>query len=112
MRKEDSTQPAAKLAQHYSESVSFDWLLYPYDIAGSIAHAAALARAEVITTKELQQIEKELRVIEKEIESGKFEWDASLEDVPMNIEGPENERVFATLRRCGKDFRRPRFACA
>jgi argininosuccinate lyase len=86
MRKGRLNQPAAELAQRYSESVSFDWLLYPYDIAGSIAHAGALARAEIITTKERQQIEKELRVIEKEIESGKFEWDASLEDVHMNIE--------------------------
>src|SRR5712664_2507845 len=99
MRKGRLNQPAAELAQRYSESVSFDWLLYPYDIAGSIAHAAALARTGIITAEERQQIESELRAIEKEIESGKFEWDASLEDVPMNIEGRENERVFATLRR-------------
>ena len=72
MRKGRLKQPAAELAQRYSESVSFDWLLYPYDIAGSIAHAAALARAEIITTIERQQIENELRVIEKEIEFGQI----------------------------------------
>ena len=32
----------AEVAQRYSASVSFDWRLYPHDIAGSIAHAAAL----------------------------------------------------------------------
>ena len=95
MRKGRLNQPAAKLAQCYSESVSLDWRLYPYDIAGSIAHAAALARAGVITTEERQQIENELRVIEKEIESGKFEWDRSLEDVHMNIETALTKRTGA-----------------
>ena len=95
MRKGRLNQPAAELAQPYSESVSFDWLLYPYDIAGSIAHAAALARAGIITTDERQQIENELRVIEKEIESGKFKWDRSLEDVHMNVEAALTKRTGA-----------------
>jgi argininosuccinate lyase len=95
MRNGRLNQPAAELAQRYSESVSFDWLLYPYDIAGSIAHAAALARAGIITIEERQQIENELRVIEKEIESGKFEWDASLEDVHMNVEAALTKRTGA-----------------
>ena len=43
MRKGRFNQPAAELAQRYSESVSLDWRLYRHDIAGSIAHAAALA---------------------------------------------------------------------
>ncbi|PYJ47484.1 MAG: hypothetical protein DME50_14610 [Verrucomicrobia bacterium] len=44
MRKGRFSKPAAEVAQRYSESVSFDWRLYQYDIAGSIAHAAALWR--------------------------------------------------------------------
>src|SRR5467141_3455875 len=95
MRKGRFSPPAAELAQRYSESVSFDWRLYRRDIARSIAHAAALARAEIITTEERQQIENGLRVIEKEIESGKFEWDASLEDVHMNIEAALTKRTGA-----------------
>jgi len=35
-------QPTDELVRSYSESVSFDWRLYRHDIAGSIAHAAAL----------------------------------------------------------------------
>ena len=93
MRKGRFSQPAAELAQGYSESVSLDRRLYRHDIAGSIAHAAALARAGIITTDERQQIENELRAIEKEIESGKFEWDASLEDVHMNIEAALTKRI-------------------
>jgi argininosuccinate lyase len=93
MRKGRFSQPAAELAQGYSESVSLDWRLYRHDIAGSIAHAPALARAGIITANERRQIESELQVIEKEIESGKFELDASLEDVHMNIEAALTKRI-------------------
>src|SRR5438876_6241136 len=88
-------KPAAEIAQRYSESVFFDWQLYRFDIAGSIAHAAALARAGIISVDELQKIEIELRAIEKEIESGKFEWHRSLEDVHMNIEAALTKRIGA-----------------
>src|SRR5436190_3070532 len=95
MRKGRLSQPPAELAQRYSESVSLDWRLYRHDIAGSIAHAAALARAGVLTADESHQIENGLRVIGKEIESGKFEWDTSLEDVHMNIEAALTKRIGA-----------------
>src|SRR6266513_921884 len=95
MRKGRLDQPAAEIAQRYSESVSLDWRLYRHDIAGSIAHAAALAAAGIITADERQNIENELRTIEKEIESGKFEWDRSLEDVHMNIEAALTKRIGA-----------------
>src|SRR2546422_2690328 len=93
MRKGRFENPAAALAQRYSESVSFDWRLYRYDIAGSIAHAAALAQGGIITAEEQRRIENELRAIEKEIESGKFEWERSLEDVHMNIEAALVNRI-------------------
>src|SRR5437870_13263134 len=93
MRKGRFNKPAAQLAQRYSESVSSDWRLYRHDIAGSIAHAAALAQAGIITADERQEIETELRVIEKDIESGNFVWDASLEDVHMNIEAALTKRI-------------------
>jgi len=93
MRKARFDNPAAEVAQRYSESVSLDWRLYRYDIAGSIAHAAALAAAGIITADERQKIENALRTIEKEIESGKFEWDRSLEDVHMNIEAALTKRI-------------------
>src|SRR5947207_14503321 len=95
MRKGRFKNPAAKSAQRYSESVSFDWRLYRYDIAGSIAHAAALARAGIINADERQKIEDELRAIEKEIESGKFAWERSLEDVHMKLEPELTKRLGA-----------------
>src|SRR5690349_23624775 len=84
-------KPAAEIAQRYSESVSFDWRLYRYDIAGSIAHAAALARAGVISAAERGEIESGSRAIQREIESGKFILDHLLED--MNIEAALTKRI-------------------
>src|SRR5436190_37334 len=95
MRKGRFNKPAAKVAQRYSESVSFDWRLYRYDIAGSIAHAAALAAAGILTSDERNKIDNGLREIEAEIESGKFEWDKSLEDMHMNIEAALTKRIGA-----------------
>jgi len=86
MRQGRFKEPAAELAQRYTESVSFDWRLYRHDIAGSRAHVAALAAAGIISADERAKIDNELRAIEKEIDARKFQWDPALEDVHMNIE--------------------------
>jgi argininosuccinate lyase len=93
MRKGRFNKQAAEVAQRYSESVSFDWRLYRHDIAGSMAHAAALAQAGILTANEREKIDNGLRAIEQEIEFGKFEWDQSLEDMHMNIETALTERI-------------------
>lgn len=93
MRKGRLDSPAADPAKRFSESVSFDRRLYHQDIAGSIAHAAALQAAGLINAAEFSEIEKGLREIEKEIERGDFEWDTSLEDVHMNIEAALTRRI-------------------
>jgi argininosuccinate lyase len=80
-----STGPA-EAVKKFTESVSFDWRLYKHDIAGSVAHAKGLAKAGIITKAEAGKIAKGLKAIEREIEAGKFQWNADLEDVHMNIE--------------------------
>ncbi|HTB64401.1 MAG TPA: argininosuccinate lyase [Opitutales bacterium] len=80
-----ATGPAALMLQ-YSESVSFDRRLAPFDIAGSQAHAKMLARAGLLTTAECDAIVKGLDIILLEIQAGLFNWDTALEDVHMNIE--------------------------
>src|SRR6266436_1025331 len=93
MRKGRFQKAAAKIAQRYCESVSFDRRLYPYDIAGSIAHTAALGKAGIISAAEQKKIETGLREIEQEIESGKFQWDEALEDAHMNIESALTKKI-------------------
>jgi argininosuccinate lyase len=95
MRKGRFEQPASETAQLYSESVSIDWRLYSYDIKGSLAHAAALAAAGILTKEEHEQIEAGLTVIEAEIAAGEFRWERSLEDVHMNIEAALTKRIGA-----------------
>jgi argininosuccinate lyase len=88
-------QPTDELVRSYSESVSFDWRLYRHDIAGSIAHAAALRAAQLITADEEKQIADGLREIEREISEGKFHFRTDLEDVHMNIEAELTRRIGA-----------------
>ena len=95
MRRGRFKEPAAELAQRYTESISFDWRLYRHDIAGSLAHVAALAAAKIISADERAKIDNGLRAIEKEIDAGKFQWDPALEDVHMNIESALTERIGA-----------------
>ena len=68
MRKGRFNKPMAEVAQRYSAAVSFDWRLYPHDIAGSIAHAAALAAAGIISADERDKIDNGLRAMKREIE--------------------------------------------
>src|SRR5437867_10217110 len=75
-----------KDVQAFTESISFDWMLARYDVAGSIAHAKGLVKAGILTKAEAVKIARGLRAIEREIESGKFKWDPACEDVHMNIE--------------------------
>ena len=95
MRQGRFDEPANETAQLYSESVSIDWRLSAHDIKGSLAHAAALAAAGILTKEEHEQIEAALTVIEAEIKAGDFRWDRSLEDVHMNIEAALTKRIGA-----------------
>ncbi len=89
------SQATADLVLQYGESVSYDWKLYPYDIAGSIAHARAQLNAGMLTDEEFSAIESGLLDIKKDIEAGNFEWKIELEDVHMNIESELTKRIGA-----------------
>ncbi len=93
MREGRFDQPAADLARRFSASVEFDRRLARYDIIGSRAHATALAAAKIISADERDKIDNGLREIQNEIDSGKFQWDAALEDVHMNIEAALTKKI-------------------
>ena len=88
-------QDTAPLLQKYSESISFDWRLWPHDIEGSIAHSAALEAAGLLTADERAQIVAGLRGIGEDIAAGKFEFKMELEDIHMNIEAELTRRIGA-----------------
>lgn len=89
------TQDTSSLVQQYGESVSYDWRLFPHDVAGSIAHARAQKNAGLLTGDEFSAIEKGLLEIKADIEAGKFEFKTSLEDIHMNIESELTKRIGA-----------------
>ena len=70
----------------YTVSIHYDRRLYRQDIAGSTAHARMLAKQGIITHEDAAAIIEGLGRVRQEIESGEFPWDASLEDLHMNIE--------------------------
>ncbi len=84
---------ADKLVTEYTASIRFDWRLYPFDIAGSIAHAKMLAKQGIISAEEAEIITKGLASIREEIEQGKFQFKSELEDIHMNIEARLIEKV-------------------
>ena len=88
----------ADLMLRFSESVSFDRRLAPFDIAGSKAHSAMLAHVGLITAKERDAIHAGLDAILAEIAAEKFTWSTQLEDVHMNIEQALTKKVPAAAK--------------
>ena len=82
----------------FSESVSFDRRLAPFDIQGSKAHAAMLAHVGLISGEERDAIGAGLDDLAREIEAGRFRWDPRLEDVHMNLEHALSRRVPAAAK--------------
>ena len=87
-----SKEPA-ELMLRFSESVSFDKRLAPFDLQCSRAHAAMLCHVGLISEDEKAAIHNGLDTLAREIETCEFTWSISMEDVHMNIERALIERV-------------------
>lgn len=80
-----------------SRSTHFDWRLAHYDIAGSRAHARALAKAGLLTDDELNGMLEALNKLDDDIKAGRFAPDADDEDVHTALERGLLERAGAQL---------------
>jgi argininosuccinate lyase len=69
-----------------NSSLALDWRLWPADIAGSQAHARALAAAGVLAADDLQAIVAGLDAVGAEIAAGTFVPADADEDVHMAVE--------------------------
>ena len=74
-------------------SIGFDQRMAAQDIAGSRAHAAMLAATGVISDTDAKVIREGLLTVLSEIETGKFEFSAALEDIHMNVEARLKELI-------------------
>jgi argininosuccinate lyase len=81
------------IMEEINASIDFDRHLYRQDIRASKAHAAMLAKQGIITGEDAGQIAHGLDTILAEIESGRFEFKRSLEDIHMNVEGRLGELI-------------------
>jgi len=70
----------------------FDLVLAPFDVLGSMAHAHMLAKIGLLTTEENEILQKGLKEIYQEIETGKFVIEPGVEDVHSQVEFLLTER--------------------
>jgi argininosuccinate lyase len=75
------------IMEEINASIDFDRHLYRQDIAASKAHAEMLGKQGIITADDAKKIAHGLDTILAEFETGKFEFNRSLEDIHMNVEG-------------------------
>ncbi|KAA9039069.1 argininosuccinate lyase [Ginsengibacter hankyongi] len=63
-----------------------DLYLAPFDVLGSLAHIQMLQTINLLTTEELVVLQKGLKEIYKDIQSGKFKLDEDVEDIHSQVE--------------------------
>jgi argininosuccinate lyase len=78
--------PQDPLFQALNSSIAFDYRLAPYDLEQSLAHARMLARSNIISDDDLDQIERGLQAVREEIEADSFVVTEDDEDIHMAIE--------------------------
>jgi argininosuccinate lyase len=87
------TEKTASIVDSFTESISFDYRLWKYDIIGSIAHVKMLARQKIINKNIANKIIKGLKEISEEIKSNRFIFKKELEDIHMNIESALIDKI-------------------
>jgi argininosuccinate lyase len=74
------------LMEAINASIDFDKKLADYDITGSLAHVAMLAKTGIIAEADAKAISEALGEVRGEIENGNFTFSRALEDIHMNVE--------------------------
>jgi len=81
------------IMEEINASIDFDRHLFREDILASKAHAAMLAKQGIITAEDADKLAQGLDTILVEMESGKFPFKRTLEDIHMNVESRLAELV-------------------
>jgi argininosuccinate lyase len=87
------------IMQEINASIDFDRRLYRQDIAASKAHAAMLAKQDIISRDDAKAIAEGLDTILSEMDTGKFRFKRALEDIHMNVESRLSELIGAPAGR-------------
>ena len=84
--------PAAVMRE-INASIGIDKRLWREDIAASRAHAAMLGRQGILSGQDAKAIDEGLEAVAAEIEAGKLDEDATLEDIHMHVEHRLSELI-------------------
>ena len=87
------TKETDQLVYNFNASISFDKKLYAQDIRGSIAHVMMLAKQEILTEAEKQQIIEGPEGILDDVEKGKLEITDKYEDIHSFVEANLIDRI-------------------
>ena len=71
------TEPSAKSADEFNQSLSFDYKLYWHDILASIAHVKMLGETQIIPKDDAELISDTLVNIVADIEKGSLTIDGA-----------------------------------
>ena len=80
-------------ADGFNSSLPFDKRLYREDITGSMAHAAMLGKAGILTEEEVGVLIDGLSGILEDLENGSLSFDPDAEDIHSFVEQVLTERV-------------------
>src|SRR6266581_7675448 len=80
------SRPMLPELERFASSLEMDYELYPYDVAGSIAHTRGLAAARLVSKTQATAIERGLRRVKRELDEGAFRFRPADEDIHTAIE--------------------------
>jgi len=82
-RFQKSTDPQVEA---FTESISFDRRLAPFDIEGSLAHVQTLVKAKLLKPQEGKKMTAGLQKVKKLLAMGKLPLESNLEDIHTAVE--------------------------
>ncbi len=77
----------------FGASINFDQLMAAEDLAGSLAHVKMLGDTGILTAAEADQITAGLHTLQTELNAGQLTFDATHEDIHMNLEALLTEKI-------------------
>ena len=82
-----------QIADDFNSSIRFDCRMYRQDITGSMAHAAMLAKQNIITEAEADALIDGLEDILNDLDNGTLQFDMTCEDIHMFVEQVLTQRI-------------------
>ena len=87
------TKETDRLVYNFNASISFDRKFYRQDIEGSMAHVKMLAKQEILTERERDEILAGLAGILRDVENGTLEITDEYEDIHSFVEANLIDRI-------------------